>query len=95
MGTGCPGHFVHAEVVVSEREVPVAVLDKAIQVVDDTRVVFVAEGDFFEVRPVELGRGDGQFNEVLGGLRAGESYVSANSFVLKSELGKEGAEHGH
>jgi len=94
-GRWVPGQFVHAQVVVSEREVPVAVLDKAIQVVDNTRVVFVAEGEFFEVRPVELGRGDGQFNEVLGGLRAGESYVSANSFVLKSELGKEGAEHGH
>jgi cobalt-zinc-cadmium efflux system membrane fusion protein len=32
---------------------------------------------------------------VLAGLRDGESYVSGNSFVLKSELGKEGAEHGH
>ncbi len=70
-------------------------LDEAIQFVDDTRVVFVAEGKFFEVRPVDLGRGDGRFSEVLGGLQAGESYVAANSFVLKSELGKEGAEHGH
>ena len=94
-GRWAPGQFVHAEVVLSEREVPVAVLDEAIQFVDDTRVVFVAEGKFFEVRPVDLGRGDGRFSEVLGGLQAGESYVAANSFVLKSELGKEGAEHGH
>ena len=27
-------------------------LDEAIQIVDDTRVVFVAEGEFFEARPV-------------------------------------------
>jgi cobalt-zinc-cadmium efflux system membrane fusion protein len=63
--------------------------------VEDRKVVFVAEGDGFEARPVVLGRGDGQVREVLRGLSAGESYVAANSFILKSELGKEGAEHGH
>jgi hypothetical protein len=30
---------------------------------------------------------------VLEGLRAGEAYVSTNSFTLKSELGKEDLEH--
>lgn len=94
-GRWVPGRFVRAEVVVSESEVPLAIKEDAIQLVDDKRVVFVAEDGSFEVRPVELGRSDGQFSEVLAGLRAGESYVSGNSFVLKSELGKEGAEHGH
>jgi cobalt-zinc-cadmium efflux system membrane fusion protein len=90
-----PGLFVNAEVVLSENAVPLTVSEQAVQIVEDRKVVFVAEGDGFEARPVVLGRGDGQVREVLRGLSAGESYVAANSFILKSELGKEGAEHGH
>lgn len=90
-----PGHFVNAEVVSSEVEVPLTVRDEAVQLVDDKPVVFIAEGEGFEARPVTLGRSDGRVSEVLTGLKAGEAYVSANSFVLKSELGKEDAEHGH
>ena len=59
--------------------------------IDDMRAT--AKG--FEARPVTLGRSDGQVSEVLSGLQAGEAYVSTNSFTLKSELGKEDAEHGH
>ncbi len=90
-----PGHFVNAEVVLSEPAVPVTIRDAAVQVVEDRNVVFVANDEGFEARPVTLGRGDGQIREVLSGLTAGESYAAANSFILKSELGKEGAEHGH
>lgn len=94
-GRWVPGRFVRAEVVLSESEVPLAIAESAVQVVDDKPVVFIAHDGEFEVRPIELGRSDGRVSEVLAGLQAGESYVSGNSFVLKSELGKEGAEHGH
>ncbi len=94
-GRWLPGRFVQAEVVLSQSEIPLAITEGAVQTVNDERVVFVAEGEHFEPRPVALGRSDGRVSEVLGGLHAGESYVSGNSFVLKSELGKEGAEHGH
>ena len=90
-----PGHFVTAEVVLSETEVPTAIRDEAIQIVEDQPVVFVEGDEGFEARPVTLGRSDGQVSEVLKGLQAGEAYVSTNSFTLKSELGKEDAEHGH
>ena len=90
-----PGHFVTAEVVLSETEVPTAIRDEAIQIVEDQTVVFVEGDEGFEARPVTLGRSDGQVSEVLSGLQAGEAYVSTNSFTLKSELGKEDAEHGH
>ncbi len=90
-----PGHFVNAELVLSETPIPLTVRDAAVQTVEDRSVVFVANDEGFEARPVTLGRGDGQVREVLSGLKAGESYVAANSFVLKSEMGKEGAEHGH
>ena len=52
-------------------------------------------GDVFEVRPLELGRRDGQWVEVVKGLSAGERYAATNSFVLKAELGKSGASHEH
>jgi cobalt-zinc-cadmium efflux system membrane fusion protein len=90
-----PGHFVNAEVVLSETTVPLAIREEAVQLVEDRNVVFVANDEGFEARPVTLGRGDGQVRDVLSGLTAGESYAAANSFILKSELGKEGAEHGH
>ena len=83
-----PGHFVTAEVVLSETAVPTAIRDEAIQIVEDEPVVFVEGDEGFEPRPITLGRSDGKISEVLKGLQAGEAYVSSNSFILKSELGK-------
>lgn len=90
-----PGYFVNAEIVLSETLVPTAIRDEAVQIVEDQSVVFVAGDDGFEARPVTLGRSDGQFSEVLQGLDAEESYATTNSFILKSELGKGDADHGH
>jgi cobalt-zinc-cadmium efflux system membrane fusion protein len=87
-----PGHFITAEVFLSEAVVATVIQDKAIQIIDEESVVFVAGDEGFEPRPVILGRSDGQVSEVLEGLRAGEAYVSTNSFTLKSELGKEDIE---
>ncbi|MGU2437369.1 efflux RND transporter periplasmic adaptor subunit, partial [Pseudomonas aeruginosa] len=44
---------------------------------------------------VKLGISDGQRVEVLEGLRAGSQVAASGSFILKSELGKGSAEHGH
>ncbi|MCB1702136.1 MAG: efflux RND transporter periplasmic adaptor subunit [Pseudomonadales bacterium] len=90
-----PGYFVSAEVVLSDTAVPIAIREEAVQIVEDENVVFVASAEGFEARPVTLGRGDGHVREVLAGLGAEEEYVTTNSFILKSELGKEDAEHGH
>lgn len=89
-----PGHFVEAEVVLSETPVRIAIREEAVQIVEGEKVVFVANDEGFEARPVTLGRGDGQVREVLTGLGAEEEYVTTNSFILKSELGKEDAEDG-
>lgn len=62
---------------------------------EERSVVFVKGEEGFEPRPVTLGRTDGEVSEVLAGLQEDETYVTRNSFILKSELGKEGAEHGH
>jgi cobalt-zinc-cadmium efflux system membrane fusion protein len=90
-----PGLFVTVEIVQEEASVPVAVPVDAIQTYRDWPVVFVQYGDLFEVRPLELGRNDGKWVEVLHGLLPGERYAARNSFILKAELGKAGATHEH
>jgi cobalt-zinc-cadmium efflux system membrane fusion protein len=90
-----PGLFVTVDLVQDEREVPVAVAVDAVQSFRDWKVVFGRYGEFFEVRPVELGRSDGKWIEVVKGLPAGARYAAAGSFVLKADLGKAGASHDH
>ena len=74
---------------------PVAVSVDAIQTLRDWSVVVGRYDSYFEIRPLELGRSDGEMVEVLKGLTAGEQYAGGNSFALKAELGKAGASHDH
>ena len=90
-----PGSFVVGQITLSQDRVPLLIDKQAVQIVEERSVVFVKGHEGFEPREVELGRSDGSSVEVLSGLQVGETYVAANSFVLKSELGKEDAEHGH
>lgn len=90
-----PGLFVTVTLVREEASVPLAVLAESIQTFRDWQVVFVKHGDWFEARPLELGRTDGQWVEVLSGLAAGDKYAAANSFAVKAEIGKLGATHDH
>jgi cobalt-zinc-cadmium efflux system membrane fusion protein len=90
-----PGMSVNIELVADEIEVPVAVSADAIQTVRDWTAVFVRYGSFFEARPLELGRSDSKFIEVVKGMSAGELYAAKNSFLIKADLGKAGATHDH
>ena len=90
-----PGLFVTAEVIVDEATVPVAVRRPGLQRFRDWDVVFGKHGDVFEILPLELGRRDDHWVEVLSGIEAGQPYVAANSFIVKAELGKAGASHDH
>ncbi len=90
-----PGLFVTVELVQNETQVPVAVSVDAIQTYRDGKVVFGRFGEFFEARPVELGRSDGKTVEILSGIAPGTPYAATNSFVLKADLGKAGASHDH
>lgn len=89
------GMFVKIAVVQQQVSVPVAVLRSGLQKFRDWDVVFVRVGDQFEARPLELGRTDGDWIEVLAGLSAGERYAAENSFILKADVGKAGASHDH
>lgn len=83
-----PGLFVTVELVREDVSVPVAVVSDAIQNIRGRSVIFVQQGNFFEAYPIELGRSDGRWVEVVKGILPGERYVAKNSFILKSELGK-------
>jgi len=90
-----PGLFVSVRLVKTSTTVPLAVFTEAIQTFRDWQVVFIRSGDWFEARPVELGRSDGEWIEVLKGLSPGEKYAATNSFAIKAEIGKLGATHDH
>ncbi|MHB1096389.1 MAG: efflux RND transporter periplasmic adaptor subunit [Gemmatimonadaceae bacterium] len=90
-----PGLFVTVSLVREAAMVPVVVSVDAIQTFRDWQVVFVRYGDYFEARPLELGRSDGQWVEVKKGLSPGERYAALNSFAVKAEIGKLGATHDH
>jgi cobalt-zinc-cadmium efflux system membrane fusion protein len=94
-GQWIPGHFVNAQATLGKAPVAVAVWNDALQTLEGKTVIFVQEKGGFEPRPVRLGKVDSKFSEVLEGITAGETYVARNSFILKSEMGKESAEHGH
>ena len=82
-----PGMFVNAELVAEEIPVPVAVSADAIQTLRDWTVVFGRYGEYFEARPLELGRSDGKMIEVLQGFHAGEQYAAGNSFRHQGRAG--------
>jgi cobalt-zinc-cadmium efflux system membrane fusion protein len=75
--------------------VAMAVPVEAIQTFRDWQVVFFRFGDWFEARPLQFGRTDGVWVEVLSGLKPGDRYASTNSFAIKAEIGKLGATHDH
>ncbi|TAL35513.1 MAG: efflux RND transporter periplasmic adaptor subunit [Phenylobacterium sp.] len=73
----------------------IVVPDEAIQTVEGRSVVFVRAPKGFRAQPVTVGRRTGGRAEILEGLRPGDVIAAANAFVLKAELGKGEAEHGH
>ncbi|CAN5486995.1 efflux RND transporter periplasmic adaptor subunit [soil metagenome] len=90
-----PGLFVTIAVMAGETTAAVVIPVDAVQIVEDKPSVFVAVADGFQTRHVKTGRTDGRSIEVVDGLAPGETIAMSNTFVIKSELGKAGAEHSH
>jgi cobalt-zinc-cadmium efflux system membrane fusion protein len=90
-----PGSFVRGAVTVAESKVPLAVKNSGLQRFRDFTVVFAQVGDTYEVRMLELGKSDGEWTEVLGGIEADQPYVVENSFLVKADIEKSGASHDH
>ena len=68
---------------------------EAIQTVEGRPSVFVVEGRGFRARSVVTGRTADGRTEILSGLNGGERIAGVGAFLLKAELAKGDAEHGH
>ena len=90
-----PGLFITGELTVAENSVPLAIKRTGLQTFRDWNVVFLNEGDLFQAIPVELGKMDSDYVEVLSGVSEGQRYVSENSFIIKADIEKSGASHDH
>jgi len=89
------GSPVSAVVVTEAQGDALSVPADAVQNVDGRSAVFVAVEGGFKAQPVLAGRRAGDRIEILGGLTGSERIVGANAFLLKAELAKGEAEHGH
>ena len=94
-GNWVPNQAVEGWVSIAETPVAVRIENRALQSFRDWQVVFIKVNDIYEIRPLELGRSDGIYTEVLSGLNAGDEYVVENAYVLKADLEKSGASHDH
>ena len=90
------GMFTRVSIPTSEKVSTLVAPVDAVQQIDGQSVVFVRTGPAaFERRDVTLGStADGQV-EVIGGLKPGETIVSAGSFYLKTALLHERIGHSH
>ena len=86
---------VKGNVLVDEKQVPLAVKTSALQKYRDFTVVFGKVGNTYEVRMLDLGMSDGEKVEVLNGLKPDTEYVTENSFLIKADIEKSGASHDH
>ncbi len=89
------GDLAQAQIVVDARTAPLVVANRALQIFEESPVVFIRNGATYAPRPLVLGRSDGRFTEVLDGLQLGETYVLDNSYLIKADLEKAGAVHEH
>lgn len=94
-GVWRPGSFVTADVALTESQAAIVLPKSALQTLKGETHVFVRTETGFEARRVELGSDDGNSVEILSGLGHGDHVATANSFLLKAELGKAEAEHVH
>ena len=96
-----PNLMVNIELSQANKSSALRVAKEAIQQVEGKSVVFVATDHgqkvAFKPQEVEVGgrTSDDQWVEIKSGLKAGERYVSQGSFLLKSEMEKGEADHGH
>lgn len=88
-----PGSFVTAEIPTDETPAAIVVPKTALQTIKGDTAVFVRTANGFEARKIGVGRQDSRLVEVTEGLTAGERVATANTFVLKAELGKTEAGH--
>ncbi|KGJ87573.1 efflux RND transporter periplasmic adaptor subunit [Colwellia psychrerythraea] len=94
-GLWLPGQLLTGNVVTQQVEVNLVIDNQALQKVEGKNIIFVTNKGGYETRDIILGQTDGQFSQVISGLKVGEEYALTNSYLLKADLGKAGAAHAH
>ncbi|PKH88056.1 efflux RND transporter periplasmic adaptor subunit [Colwellia sp. Bg11-28] len=94
-GSWAPGQLLTGSVVTHQVDVNLVIDNRAFQSVEGKNIIFVTNKGGYETRELTLGQTDGQFSQVISGLKAGEQYALINSYLLKADLGKAGAAHAH
>ncbi|WP_350433307.1 efflux RND transporter periplasmic adaptor subunit [Shewanella sp. H8] len=94
-GQFMPGDMLSANIAVDEIQVPLMVVKEAIQDIDNQQVVFIKQGERYELRPITLGHSDDRYTQVISGLALGEQYVAENSYLIKADIEKSAAAHHH
>lgn len=89
------GVTLKADVITQTKRVNVRIPNQALQQVEGKTVVFIKHGNEYTASPVVLGLQDPQFSEVLSGLTSSDEYVIENSYLIKADFEKAGAEHSH
>jgi cobalt-zinc-cadmium efflux system membrane fusion protein len=90
-----PGTFVTAEIPFQRIQAELLVPKTAVQSIDGQSVVFVRTPEGFAPHKIVTAREDSNSLEVTSGLAIGDKIATANTFVLKADLGKNAAEHQH
>ncbi|WP_298336105.1 efflux RND transporter periplasmic adaptor subunit [uncultured Erythrobacter sp.] len=92
-----PGAFLQARIRPSGETdaTAISVPEAAVQMVEGREVVFVRTQTGFRATPVVTGSRSGGRIVIVSGLQNGQRIATENAFLLKAELGKEEAEHGH
>ncbi|AZG73251.1 efflux RND transporter periplasmic adaptor subunit [Shewanella livingstonensis] len=94
-GQFVPGDMLSVNIAVDEIPVPLLVVNEAIQQIDNQQVVFIKQGERYELRPITLGHSDDRYTQVISGLALGEQYVAENSYLIKADIEKSAAAHHH
>jgi cobalt-zinc-cadmium efflux system membrane fusion protein len=89
------GQMIEGAVISGEFNVELAVKKSAIQTLDNQSGVFVKNNSEYVFTPLQLGRSDMDYVEVIAGLQPGQWYVTTNSYLLKADIEKSEAEHAH
>ena len=90
-----PGMAVQAEVSIGTTEAALRVPLGALQRMEGREVVFVRKGDTYTAARVTLGVRDSAFVEIKDGVELGDDVVVEQSFLVKADIAKAGAEHEH
>jgi len=90
-----PGSFVTAKVSLGKSPAAIVIPKSSLQNLEGKPNVFVRTASGFEAREVTLGNDDGRSVEIVSGLNPGEQLATANTFLLKADIGKSEAGHAH